>query len=52
MLRIYYSSEEASAQNFTQININLEVLNVLRMLNKQYGMMIVLVEHKVDEVIP
>jgi energy-coupling factor transport system ATP-binding protein len=29
-----------------------EVLNVLRMLNKQYGMTIVLVEHKVDEVIP
>lgn len=28
-----------------------EVLNVLRMLNKQYGMTIVLVEHKVDEVI-
>ncbi|MBA2285394.1 MAG: ATP-binding cassette domain-containing protein [Ktedonobacteraceae bacterium] len=29
-----------------------EVLHVLRMLNKQYGMTIVLVEHKVDEVIP
>jgi energy-coupling factor transporter ATP-binding protein EcfA2 len=29
-----------------------EVLNVLHMLNKQYGMTIVLVEHKVDEVIP
>src|SRR5271157_1966407 len=29
-----------------------EVLNVLRMLNKQYGMTIVLVEHKVDELIP
>lgn len=29
-----------------------EVLNVLRMLNKQYGMTIVLIEHKVDEVIP
>jgi len=28
-----------------------EVLNVLRMLNKQYGMTIVLVEHKVDELI-
>lgn len=28
-----------------------EVLNVLHMLNKQYGMTIVLVEHKVDEVI-
>jgi energy-coupling factor transporter ATP-binding protein EcfA2 len=29
-----------------------EVLNVLRMLNKQYGMTIVLIEHKVDEVMP
>ena len=29
-----------------------EVLHVLRTLNKQYGMTIVLVEHKVDEVIP
>lgn len=29
-----------------------EVLNVLRTLNKQHGMTIVLVEHKIDEVIP
>ncbi len=29
-----------------------EVLSVLRTLNKQYGMTIVLIEHKVDEVIP
>ncbi len=29
-----------------------EVLSVLRSLNKQYGMTIVLIEHKVDEVIP
>ncbi len=29
-----------------------EVLSVLRALNKQYGMTIVLIEHKVDEVIP
>lgn len=29
-----------------------EVLRVLRTLNKEYGMTIVLVEHKIDEVIP
>ena len=29
-----------------------EVLSVLRVLNKQYGMTIVLVEHKIDEVVP
>jgi energy-coupling factor transport system ATP-binding protein len=29
-----------------------EVMNVLRTLNKQYGWTIVLVEHKIDEVIP
>jgi len=29
-----------------------EVLSVLRTLNKQYGMTIVLIEHKIDEVIP
>ena len=29
-----------------------EVLYVLRMLNKQYGMTIILIEHKVDEVMP
>ena len=29
-----------------------EVLSVLQTLNKQYGMTIVLVEHKIDEVIP
>ena len=29
-----------------------EVLHVLRMLNRQYGMTIVLIEHKVDEVMP
>ena len=29
-----------------------EVLSVLRDLNKQYGMTIVLVEHKIDEVVP
>lgn len=29
-----------------------EVLNVLRLLNRQFGMTIVLIEHKVDEVMP
>lgn len=29
-----------------------EVLHVLRMLNQQYGMTIVLIEHKIDEMIP
>jgi energy-coupling factor transport system ATP-binding protein len=29
-----------------------EVLSVLRTLNRQYGMTIVLVEHKIDEVVP
>ncbi|BCL82423.1 ABC transporter ATP-binding protein [Ktedonobacteria bacterium brp13] len=29
-----------------------EVLSVLRRLNKEYGMTIVLVEHKIDEIIP
>jgi energy-coupling factor transport system ATP-binding protein len=29
-----------------------EVLNVLRLLNKQYGMTILLIEHKIDEIVP